>query len=63
MSLADGNAYSFSDRETRALVLLLRRYEANLDPELDSFRSFLEGRVYDTMTIKEAEDFFHESKA
>lgn len=63
MSGMEGNAYPFSDVETRALVLLLRKHEASLDPELDSFRSFLENRIYDSMTIREAEEFFNESKA
>lgn len=63
MSGMEGHAYTFSGAETRALVLLLRKHEASLDPELDSFRSFLENRIYDSMTIREAEEFFNESKA
>lgn len=63
MNRSDDTVYSFSDVETRALILLLRKHEAVLDPELDSFRCFLENRMYDTMTIQEAEEFFNESKA
>lgn len=54
--------YTFSDREIRALALLLRKYEDVLDKELDGFRMFLETTVYQSMTIAEAEDFFNEKK-
>lgn len=53
--------YTFSDKEIRALALLLRKYEDVLDNELDGFRLFLETTVYQSMTIAEAEEFFNEN--
>jgi len=51
-------SYTFTEKEIKSLVLLLRRNEAVLDRELDGLRDFMENAVYQSMTIAEAEDFF-----
>lgn len=61
MNRIESIPYAFSDREIRSLVRLLRRNEASLDPDLDAFLGFLEKQIYCTMTIEEAEAFFHEN--
>jgi len=52
------NDYTFTEAELQALALLLRRNEEGLNPVLESFFHFVEGRIYDSMTIEEAERFF-----
>lgn len=51
--------YAFSLEEIKELVLILRQKEDVLPHELRKLFSFLESRVYDTMTIEEAERFFN----
>ncbi|HOT61847.1 MAG TPA: hypothetical protein PLU93_03210 [Treponemataceae bacterium] len=53
----EGEGYVFTDVEARKLARLLRTHEGG---ELDDLLSFLESRLYKSMTIEEAEAFFHE---
>ena len=51
--------YAFSLEEIKRLVLILRKQEEVLPQELHRLFAYLEARVYDTMTIEEAERFFN----
>lgn len=57
--MSSGYEYAFSLEEIKQLVLLLRKQEDILPQELRRLFAFLESRVYDTMTIEEAECFFN----
>ncbi len=56
----DGFSYQFSLDEIRTLIRFLRRHEEHLDPALENFMGAVEKYIYNTMTIDEAETFFHE---
>lgn len=56
--MSSGYEYAFSLAEIKQLVLMLRKHEKELPAELRRLFSFLETRLYDTMTIEEAERFF-----
>ena len=53
--------YDFSEDELKALVLLLRKNEANLPGCLENLMLNLQNCIYDSMTIDEAEKFFNEN--
>ena len=57
--MSSGYEYAFSLEEIKQLLLLLRKHEQELPQELRRLFAFLESRVYDTMTIEEAERFFN----
>ena len=57
--MSSGYEYAFSLEEIKRLLLLLRKHEQELPQELRRLFAFLEARVYDTMTIEEAERFFN----
>lgn len=54
-------SYDFSMQESKDLVLLLRKYEKEIPNTLKEFSTSLLKHIYDSMTIEEAEQFFHES--
>lgn len=54
-------SYDFSIQESKDLVLLFRKYEKDLPDSLKDFSIFLHQHIYNSMTIDEAEKFFHES--
>lgn len=54
-------SYDFSITEAKDLVLLLRKYEKDMSDSLRDFSISLHQYIYDSMTIDEAENFFHES--
>ena len=54
-------SYDFSMQESKDLVLLLRKYEKEIPNTLKDFSASLLKHIYDSMTIEEAEQFFHES--
>ena len=53
--------YDSSEDELKALVLLLRKNEANLPGCLENLMLNLQNCIYDSMTIDEAEKFFNEN--
>lgn len=52
--------YRFSLQEIKQLALLMRKYEDDIPDDLQSFFSYLESSIYDSMSIEEAERFFNE---
>ena len=54
-------SYDFSITEAKDLVLLLRKYEKDMSDSLRDFSISLHQYIYNSMTIDEAEKFFHES--
>lgn len=54
-------SYDFSIQESKDLVLLFRKYEKDLPDSLKDFSISLHQYIYNSMTIDEAEKFFHES--
>lgn len=52
-------AYTFTSKEAGEFALFLRKYENDLPHILDNFMESLEAYLYNSMTIDEAEVFFH----
>ena len=52
--------YNFSSEEIESLCLLFRKNESSLPIELDSLKFWLEQKIYEVMSISEAEEFFNE---
>lgn len=51
--------YAFTHKEAGDFALFLRKYENDLPHTLDHFMETLEAHLYNSMTIDEAEVFFH----
>ena len=54
-------SYEFTEDELKALVLLMRKNEAELPGCLQNLMLNLQNCVYDVMTIDQAEKFFNET--
>lgn len=57
-----GLEWRFSQGEIRALVKFLRQGQNSVPAELRRLQEALEQKIYDTMTISQARDFFSQGK-
>lgn len=53
-------SYNFSYKQAKDLVLFLRKHQEDVSFELEPFMNSLENFFYSSMTVSEAEEFFHE---
>jgi len=53
--------YHFSDKELKKLAFFFRKYDSLVPNQLDNFKDAVEGYIYNSMSIDEAEVFFNEN--
>lgn len=51
-------SYTFSEDELKSLIRFLRERQNDLPQELYLLYSVLEKKIYDSMSVEEAEEFF-----
>ncbi len=50
--------YRFNEREIKLLASLFRKYQAQIPDGLIDFMTKIERKIYNSMTIEEAEEFY-----
>ncbi|MBO7484589.1 MAG: hypothetical protein J6T84_00825 [Spirochaetaceae bacterium] len=57
--IEEGFSYKFTVEEAKDLALLMRKYEDSIPDSLNNFSETIESLLYNSMSIDEAEEFFH----
>ena len=57
--IEEGFSYMFTVEEAKDLALFIRKYEDSIPDSLNKFTETLESLLYNSMSIDEAEEFFH----
>lgn len=54
-----GFSYTFSVEEAKDIALFMRKFEDYIPDSLNNFTETIESHLYSSMSINEAEEFFH----
>ena len=57
--IEEGFSYTFTVEEAKNIALFMRKHEDSIPDSLNNFTETIESLLYNSMSIDEAEEFFH----